>query len=302
MPVVDKNRLKGNRGELHVANRLADLCLVRPVPSGTDVGIDLFCESLSGSQPFLHFWIQVKTGSQCKVDKTSETASCSFTTDPLAYWSRQPVPVFAVLVPSDLSITSEPDIYIVDVTVHLLKSPIKKGQMTQTLRSQCVWRAGDRDGICAFLEQQVPTSTALLKLKDGIIAPTPSLEENYFKAIPMVPILRYSNKILTQVRRTAAFSILSLKVAGEHGNASASFRRRLAHVLELFDDDLHWETHAAKAFSHHLDGEFGKAIEQYDRALEIIKCDSHTKGLREWESRVKELQKNREKALSEREF
>ena len=46
MPVVSENQLKGNWGEHLVAMKLAAAgCLVRLVPSGTDVGVDLYCET-----------------------------------------------------------------------------------------------------------------------------------------------------------------------------------------------------------------------------------------------------------------
>jgi len=54
-------QLKGNYAENLVAEWLSRVCLVRPVASGTDIGIDLYCESVVGNKPYHHFWVQVKT-------------------------------------------------------------------------------------------------------------------------------------------------------------------------------------------------------------------------------------------------
>ncbi|MBW1863160.1 MAG: hypothetical protein JRJ02_12425 [Deltaproteobacteria bacterium] len=46
MTKVDKNRIMGNYGANLVAELLSRHCLVRPVVEGTDIGIDLYCETL----------------------------------------------------------------------------------------------------------------------------------------------------------------------------------------------------------------------------------------------------------------
>ena len=62
MPAVTENRLKGNYGASLVMSRLSGECLVRPVAAETDVGVDLYCETVAEGRPFLHFWLQVKAG------------------------------------------------------------------------------------------------------------------------------------------------------------------------------------------------------------------------------------------------
>ena len=126
MPAVTENRLKGNYGTSLVMSRLSGECLVRPVAADTDVGVDLYCETVAESgpahrRPFLHFWLQVKTGEQCKVDSHGKTASCSLKLDHLDYYREQPVPVFAALVPTTKwPVRTEPDVYIVDITTQIL--------------------------------------------------------------------------------------------------------------------------------------------------------------------------------------
>jgi hypothetical protein len=100
MPLVPESRLKGNYGASVLMARLSAECLVRQVAADTDVGIDLYCETVSEGQPFLHFWLQVRAGKQCKIESGGNNATCRFSRDELTYWSRQPVPVFAALVPT----------------------------------------------------------------------------------------------------------------------------------------------------------------------------------------------------------
>lgn len=100
MPYVDENRQKGNFAEATVAAWLSRQCLVRPVANGTDIGVDLYRESLVGASPFQHFWAQVKAIPQDHIRKRrgQEEAWYAFETRHLRYWQRQPVPVYAFLV------------------------------------------------------------------------------------------------------------------------------------------------------------------------------------------------------------
>lgn len=296
MSTVDENRLKGNWGAAHVAALLSAECLVRPVAADTDVGVDLYCETVEESQPFLHFWMQVKAGAQCRVAADRRTATCSLSRKHLEYWRRQPVPVFAALVPADWPVLEYPAIYIVDITCNVLQSRLDPAQESLSLTSECVWSPGNRDVIKQFLNQVVPRNAALLKLKDGIVASIPSLQDCYFQSTPLASVACFTDKILTQIRKTAAFSIISLRYNATLAGKNEAFRRRLACIAALFDDDKHWETYAAQAFSCHIDGDCKRAVELYDRALAIISDDSSTHGVPWWEQCVKRLKADRKLA------
>ena len=108
MPKVDINRLKGNFGASYVSTRLSSECLVRPVAADTDVGVDLYCETIDACHPFLHFFVQVKSGKQCKINSNLSKASCYFSKDQLEYWKQQPVPVFIALVPANWPVKEDP--------------------------------------------------------------------------------------------------------------------------------------------------------------------------------------------------
>lgn len=108
MPLVYENRLKGNHAAFYVATRLSTDCLVRPVAGDTDIGVDLYCETVQEAHGFLHFWLQVKSGSKCKLARDEASASYSFERRHLEYWGRQPVPVFAALVPVNRPAKQDP--------------------------------------------------------------------------------------------------------------------------------------------------------------------------------------------------
>src|SRR5882724_10976920 len=121
-------------------SRLSGECLVRPVAVDTDVGVDLYCETVAERgpaerQPFLHFWLQVKTGEQCKLDSRGK-ASCPLKLDHLNYYRDQPVPVFAAMVPTtEWPVRTEPDIYVVDITTQIIFEDFPTEQESATLWS-----------------------------------------------------------------------------------------------------------------------------------------------------------------------
>jgi len=184
MSIVHENRLKGNYGAALVAARLSGECLVRPVAADTDVGVDLYCETVVEAHPFLHFWIQVKAGDQCERSITGSGASCRFKIDHLSYWARQPVPVFAALVPCAWPVEIEPDIYIIDITTSNLLGVRASGDWA-TLASNQEWRAGDPEGVRQFLRDVVPATTARLQVSRGVVAASPTLAPKYVRTTPL---------------------------------------------------------------------------------------------------------------------
>jgi hypothetical protein len=164
MVVVDENRLKGNFGAALVVQMLSQPCLVRPVAEGTDIGIDLYCESVTpDGRPFQHFWVQAKTGAQVEVAADGRTAACRFERKKLEYWDRQPVPVFALLVPIlDWPPKPPAQIYVADLTKYLLVIPPPYPE-SPTIRSREDIRTlvpGDPDSLETF-----PPSQRLVKFE-----------------------------------------------------------------------------------------------------------------------------------------
>ena len=263
MPTVSDSRLKGNYGAAVVMTRLSSECLVRPVAVDTDVGVDLYCETIAQGQPFLHFWVQVKAGKQCKKDPAAKIASCRFRCDHLVYWARQPVPVFAALVPTDWPVRRNPDVYIVDITTHVLLAGIPDTQSFVTLCSNYHWPVGDTGPVQEFLAQVVPDTTARLQCSRGVVAASPTPTPQYVRKTPVVPVTRFKDKILDQLRTTAANSVLFAFPLGEQTADDTEFRRLLVRIVAQFADDLHWENFMARALSNHADLDFESALELY---------------------------------------
>jgi len=249
MPTVSDSRLKGNYGAAVVMTHLSSECLVRPVAVDTDVGVDLYCETVTQGRPFLHFWVQVKAGEQCKTDPATNTASCRFDRDQLAYWAQQPVPVFAALVPTDWPAQRVPDLYIVDITTHVLFAGLPSAQNSVTLHSDYHWPVGTTDPVRTFLTQVVPDTTARLQCSRGVVAASPTPTPQYVRKTPAAPVTRFKDAILDQLRTTAANSVLFALASREQTADDAKFRRLLVHIVEQFADDPHWENFMARAVS-----------------------------------------------------
>jgi hypothetical protein len=293
MPDVSENRLKGNHGAAVVMARLSAECLVRPVAADTDVGVDLYCETVDQRQAFLHFWVQVKTGNQCRANPASKTASCCFDRDHLEYWQRQPVPIFAALVPTEWPPLYEPDIYIVDVTTQFIMGHLHS---SRTLRSDYHWPAGSKEAVSQFLSQVVPQSTARLRCREGIVTASPTLVPRYERSIPPMPVVRFKGQILMQLRRTAAFSILFASSSGEDIDEDAEFRRKLARIVEQFKDDGHWENFMAIAWSSHVDQKYSSAVKSYQRAIQTIQQDPKVRNKPTWQETIRHIERLKRRA------
>lgn len=298
MPAVHDSRLKGNFGAAAVMARLSGECLVRPVTADTDVGVDLYCETVVGGSPFLHFWVQVKAGEQCKVGPERLTASCRFDRDHILYWMRQPVPVFAALVPTDWPIRKEPDIYIVDITSKVLLNAIPNTQASITLVSDYLWPAGDFSSITEFLARVVPDTTARLQCSKGIISASPTPMPQYVRTTPVVPVLRFKDVVRNQIRTTAAHAVRFSLACGEETLEDTEFRRLMTRVVAQFDDDPHWENFFARAISSHADERYEDAVGLYRRAKESIEDDPHVRGQAPWPIIVKIIEDMRTHALN----
>jgi hypothetical protein len=94
MTIVDLNRLKGNYSQNTVSALLSRTCLVRPVAEGTDIGVDLYCESVLDQSPHLHFWAQVKTISSSQILKKGGQEVACFDFDTNHLLSKVGPPIF----------------------------------------------------------------------------------------------------------------------------------------------------------------------------------------------------------------
>lgn len=282
MPVVSESCLKGNYGAAVVMARLSSECLVRPVAADTDIGVDLYCETVADGQPFLHFWLQVKAGDQCKPSGDTKTASCRFERSKLEYWSRQPVPVFAALVPTEWPVRGEPDVYVVDIGKYLLLSPLPPRTQSANLTSDYRWGAGNRAEVQEFLHDVVPAATARIRCREGLVAQAPTITPQYVRHAPSVPVMRFQHQILQQLRTTAAHSIRFALCSEPGDDGAKEFARRLARIVEQFDDDEHYENWLSRGMSAHANADYATAAGLYERACRSIRADPIVRDDERW--------------------
>ena len=273
MPLVDDGRLTGNAGAAQVAYLLATECLVRPVAADTDIGVDLYCETQESGTPFLHFWIQVKSGPrEVYVSQDHAWASCSFDADHLSYWSRQPVPVFGALVPDPRTSSTNSDVYFCDISADIMDrgAPRERGR---SIRSFLRLPPRDNDGLRALLDQHVVAASARWQCHmHGVVEPLPTVRPEYFRHYPPMPIVRYQRVISDQIRTTAALTIIQAYSQGKIGELDARLRQILGQISAMQDVN-HWENPMAAALSLHQDGEFASARRHYEAAQNCILRD-----------------------------
>lgn len=298
MPKVELSHLIGNYGSALVSSRLSSECFVRPVAADTDVGIDLYCETVADGQPFLHFWVQVKAGaSQITVSEDGSRAKCQLKAEHLRYWSRQPVPVCVAMVPTSWPVQDEPAVYIADISSLSIAGLIPQAACP-TIESDLKWEPDDRQAVVDFLSTVVPHTDARLLCRFGVVGSVKSLDHQYTQAVPYVPAGTHLPQILMQLRRTAAMSIISMWKLRQLTEQTAEGRKRLAQVVAQFSDDGHWENFMALALSAHADGDWDTAVSCYDKALAAVGGDPDFAPAPGIDGLQRDIQEQRSKAAS----
>lgn len=301
MVMVPDSFLKGNYGEAYVAFLLSSECLVRTTTS--DIGVDLYCESVVAARPFSHFWVQVKTGNQVTFSKDRGRAWCRFKADHLVYWRNQPVPVFAALIPAHTwppPSVLEPtlDVYIVDISSQLLDNPsLGAAQESISLSSDYRFRIESlREDMRRFVHEIVPQVSARLLTSKGVIPPIPEPEQTYVKRMPDVPAHKYQREIAMQIRRTASTATISSYNNGQLSNLDVEFRKKMKAILGLYGS--WWDAHFARGLLHHTAGEFTDAVKAYDRSIQTLEDPRFRRESPDW--RRLESEVKRCKALASR--
>ena len=280
MVLVDRNRLKGNYAQTLASAWLSRICLVRPVAEGTDIGVDLYCESVVDSVPYLHFWVQVKAipRASIRVKGGDRIARYSFDRKHLEYWDRQPIPVYALLVPVDAWPPIEPDeIYVVRVTEELVKSGLPTANSTTYHTKSGFERDSLDDELRKFVTDIVPWDTSALLLRRGIVAPLAGQPGRFTAGVGF----QYLPKMLASIR-DASVQGLFHTLLGEgvkdqvqtfdptHSSSlppwvheplrsKNSLRKRFEVISETFRDEMHQFGLSALARSAKADGEIEKA-------------------------------------------
>ena len=292
MPSVDVNRLKGNYAQNLASTWLSWMCLVRPVAEGTDIGIDLYCESIVDGVPYLHFWVQVKAipSSSIRVEGEERTARYSFDRRHLEYWDRQPIPVYALLVPVDSWPPTEPDVvFLVRVTEELVKGDLPDTNSITYHTKVGFERDSLDDELREFVTNIVPWDTSALLMRRGIVAPLPGQPDSFplgigFQYLPEVlsSIMDASAQGLLHVilgeRREAGLQELSLSAlppgVKDPSSSWEPLRKHFERIAATFEDDMHRYGLSVLAWSARDVGDFESAKAYLHLALARIAADS----------------------------
>lgn len=271
MPYVDENRQKGNFAESTVAAWLSRRCLVRPVATGTDIGVDLYCESLVGTSTFNHFWVQVKAITEINIRQTqvgAEEAWYDFETRHLKYWQRQPVPVYTFLVPVIGWPPKPPSrIYGIKITDRLVREGVPDQKYVRYSTSE--WFDADTidTDIDQFLSRVVPVDVVSLLIPKGVVLPIewPDVrEETHY---PSDLVMRHLDTIQDVIRQASEVCLAELiNAVGTDATVNAASRKKFESILSLYKESLTALGASSVANSAYLDGNLKKTAQFLDIA------------------------------------
>jgi len=301
MPIVDANRLKGNQAAFLVSAWLGKQCLVRPVSEGSDVGVDLFCETVDvpSGQPFLHFWVQVKTGAR-QITLADGRAKCSFDKEHVDYWCRQPVPAYAFLVPAD-QLAAFQKVFVVSFVRKRLKGEVPFDGGSKTLYSDfvCYAKEGLYD-LSSFANTSVRVDHMVLQIFSGVSGPFPALNQGYIQQDVRGFRAGFGCRVADQVRRSASATAMDILRLPEDMRRPEHDRHLavLAEVLHPFTqgirDEAYWEEHYEDYWAVGLylkrcgDPQAGRDL--LETSVRIIEGDEQFKAqVPNWEAIVEEI-------------
>jgi hypothetical protein len=268
---VGESLLKGNYGEHLVTLVLSRLCLVRPVVGQTDVGVDLYCESVIESKPFLHFWGQVKSSDDFPNEATQ--VSCPFKVSALQYWSRQPVPVLGFLVPLKWPPHHIHYIHIVDITFDILEHGIHHDQESQTLYSKpaLILPVSNREELNvklrSLLVDHVPMVVSAMYAEKGFLLPAPKPQEEQVQYFACHFLPRYIPQIERRIRDGAVFGIRQWLDAG---NDVTNGPALLLPVLEMLKHESRPEVQETLGVVSQARGNVADAKAHYEEAIRCL--------------------------------
>jgi hypothetical protein len=182
---------------------------------------------------------------------------------------------------------------MIDITTYMLMTGLGDTKQFPTLQSDYHWPAGARDRVRDFLAEVLPITAARLQCFHGVVAPSPTLTPQYVQKYPAVPVSRFKGEILQQLRTTAAFSAIFSARSGDSTAEDKAFRHLLAHIVEQFGDDQHYENFWSRACSSHDDGDYVQAVTLYEEAKRCIRKDTKLPSRPdwpEWQERMKMIQ------------
>jgi hypothetical protein len=269
--------------------------LVRHVSEGTDIGIDLYCESLIGETPYKHFWVQVKALGPNSFEY-GKGARYRFNRKHLEYWSNQPVPVYAFLVPVVGRPPKAPE-YIFGIRLtHIFVRDGLPDSSTVTYTSTEGFAADSvDDDLQGFIRYIVPWDTAALGIPRGVIAPIDEPEEPTPGSFPKNLTLRHVDNIISTMRFATEMLLGDLVEARDSPSDLMAKRRIVAEVASALESQLHVIGLTGLGASRLLDGNREETHRLFSLARDMI--HDTVKDQEERERQIKEIDEFMKKIL-----
>jgi tetratricopeptide (TPR) repeat protein len=267
---ISNINITGNQAEAFIGSVLSKFCLVRQVSSGTDIGVDLYCELIKDNKPEMHFWVQVKGkfNGNLKILQNTNQASYSFNTKHLKYWKEQPVPVFVFLVMENSDDIIDFPIYIVNITEELLSINIDSSKDTQSIHSH--HQVNSINELREYLSTTLEITSARQKFEYGIISPIKSSKDNYEQALFPAGSRKFASKIFTTIRQASAFVLIDILESSEENHMIEPF----INIIQSLNNLENWEIHYALGLAYISKQQYIEARESLQRAKNIINKDS----------------------------
>ena len=304
MTITD-NQSKGNWGEQYIAANLSSQgCFVRHVPQGNDTGVDLYCETIKGNEPFLHFWCQIKTSKNYK--KESKQESFKPEKKYKEYWLTQPVPVFIFLVPD---LRDEPNTpYYICRAFDLL---IKEKRINSFIKIE-----SPKD-LSTFLneDQGLALETFLWELKEGKVSHLKTPKKEHTIQFPTNQTHKFEPKLFESLHSTLwllsrdiLFHDINPKdMLGKtilNNDEKERFRKARPYMeaLEILiktKGDKHYQNFTTIGIYYELEKEYERSLKYYKKSMSIIKEDPDVDiSKRPWSDIIEEIHQHIERVKS----
>ena len=305
MTITDE-QLKGNWGEQYIAANLASQgCFVRHVPQGNDTGIDLYCETVKGNEPFLHFWCQIKTSKN--YEGKSERESFKPEKKHKEYWLTQPVPVFIFLVPD---LRNEPNIpYYICKALDLSNKESNKEKINSFIKIE-----SPKD-LLTFLNEWLVFETFLWELKDGKVSHLKTPKKEYTIRFPSGVTHKFEPKlfeslhwILWRLSQDILFHDIKSKDMLQKTTLNTDEKKRFRKarpymkalkILIKDKNDKHYQNFVTIGIYYELEKEYERSLKYYKKSESIINRDPDV-GIskRPWNDIIEEIHQHIERVKS----
>lgn len=258
---IQNSEVIRSKGEALAQHRLSEYCLIRHVPSAGDVGgPNLYCSLLDRTQPYCHFWVQVKISVSKKF--------CKPTDADVAYWRRQPLPAF-ILQLAVAEYYPESTVFKMRM-INLTDAFIEAGPKGKPSNLSTKNLSTEHD-FEYFFNDTVPSTVARHKVLTGTLPPIEFIKDRYFKTYIDKGLEQFLEDMFTQIGQSVRFLIADI-LAMKNPASGALQRRQAEKILAAFQDNREdWHYHYYYGLSKLEDGGLDEAEAAFMRAVRVVK-------------------------------